>query len=103
MLLMSLPHEFSYMNEDIPYLRMKHMVVMRFGRLLTIAPSPERKISIITNSIADYEYLKGLSGHLAYKGNLSVIYADVKGMTLMYETWLSHYDDKFEGEELTLV
>lgn len=72
-------------------------------RLIFDVPTEEKKVSIIVNCKELYDYISNYKGKLSYRGNLSVLFVDVKQYKVIAEEYISYYDLNNNEELLKLI
>lgn len=90
--------------EDRPQVINRGVMNVRniLGRYIFIEPKPRRKISVVINSIEEFDIWKGYIDKLSFRGDLSVILVDVENYTLIDEVYLAHYDVDSNASELKI-
>ena len=75
---------------------------MVFGKLLFLPPKADRKITVVLNNSDLYEFMAKYKDKISYRGDLSIVLVDVDSLSIMEETYLSHYDEKETKTEFYL-
>ena len=68
--------------------------------LIFLKPSKERKVSIVTNYPAAFDYMLSYKNKISYNGDLSIMLVDAKRAELYREEYISHFAGEGAGGEL---
>lgn len=72
------------------------------GELTFIEPQKDRKITIVLNDEDLYNFFVDLKNAISYQGELSAILIDENSLSIVEETYLSHFNYKDESLELKI-
>lgn len=75
--------EILYIVENTPRRLIKELTFLK--------PSKERKVTIVTNFPASFDYMLSYKDKLSYNGELSILLVDVRRAELHREEYISHY------------
>lgn len=68
--------------------------------LIFLKPSKERKVTIVTNYTAAFDYMLSYKNKISYNGDLSIMLVDVKRAELHREEYISHFAGEGAAREL---
>lgn len=75
---------------------------MLFGRLMLLPPKADRKITVVLNNSDFYEYMAKFKDLISYRGDLSIVLVDIDSLSILEETYLSHYVENETDTEFCL-
>ena len=97
---------FRYLYVDQEFVDNEKLVESASRRMieeLTFSiPDKKRKISIVTNSVFSFEYLKNYAGKISYRGNLTVILLNTQRVEFVEEIVLATHDEISDIEGLII-
>ena len=71
--------------------------------LIFLKPSKERKVTIVTNYPAAFDYMLSYKNKISYNGDLSIMLVDVKRAELHREEYISHFAGEGAARELYIL
>ena len=93
--------EIKYFSDDDMGLFV-HMAKSFLAEMVLAKPQKDRKISLVVNRKRMYDRLVQLKDSISYQGEFSVILVDEKSLSIVEETYLSHFNYNDKSLELKL-
>lgn len=81
----------------------RNVIIKKLTPLIALPLNSERKISFVTNSEEVYRQMSEMRGKMSFRGDLSVILADMDEVRLIKEIYLIHYNEPDTASEMLIV
>ncbi len=93
--------ELKYIGNNGEFANYRMMTTIM--RMFIVAPSKDRKISLVINNKSAFEYIINHMNNIAYRGDFSIILVDDENYEIKDEVYLSHYMENSKESEFYIV